>query len=111
MLLETDGKQVFLVKEINTGKQVAIIKEHHCMFYKSKLLYSNGAVICEIYNYLDEFQEDYNELEVFECEGHTIEVQVVDGIAEITIDIPQGETVVIRTINENMTNGEVTIYG
>jgi len=107
------GNEVLETVEMNTGKQIVLIKQHYCLYLKSILVHDadNANVTARIYNYLNEPQIDFNDIIKFECDGVLIEIQATNGVAEITVEVLVGESVIIRTVNENMGNGEVVING
>lgn len=111
MKLEIQGNQVLQVEEVKTAKQIAIVKKHYDMVYHTVLSYdeTNQKVKAEVYDYQNNFVEDFNDTIIFEFEGEQVEVQAVNGIAEIDFIIEVPETYTIKTANQNLRNGEVTI--
>ncbi len=80
-----------------------------------KLSVNDTTITATMYNYLNELQENFQGDITFEIdvdgEKDTVEVQAVNGVATLEVDIETDERVVIRTINEEVTNDEVTING
>lgn len=110
-MYEVVGDEVFRVTEISTSLQNAVVKEFHDYFFKVKLTYASEKkeVIASVFNYLDEPQTDFEELIIFEYDGHTIEAKAVKGTATITFEATVSGNHVIKTVNPRMRNGEVTI--
>ncbi len=102
---------VFTKKEIKTSTQTAIIKSmlNHGHVYNIVLLYSNNKVYAEYRNYLNELQTDFAGNIIFDLEGEQITVQAVNGIAEIDFTSTFPGQYIVKTVNENISNGSVII--
>jgi hypothetical protein len=109
MELILSGDEVLSLEEVKTQNQTAIIKKHYCFYKKLVLQIDDKKLLCKVYNYLDEFQEDNNDIIYFNCGGEVIEKQAENGIAELELDIQTNDLIVIKTANKNMDNSEVKI--
>ncbi|EKN67510.1 hypothetical protein P9E76_01405 [Schinkia azotoformans] len=94
--------------EIKTDAQIAMIKKFYDWKYHTELKYKKAKIIAEVYDYLDNFVEDYNGDIIFEYEDNQITVQAVNGVAEIDFVADEGLECTVRTVIPNFRNGEVT---
>ena len=105
---ELETGEIFVKYEVKTDTQTAIVDELYDMKYHTKLHYDNSKVKAEVYDYLDNFVEDYNGDIIFEYEGNQITVQAVNGVAEIDFVADEGLECTVCTVIPNFRNGEVT---
>lgn len=77
--------------------------------HKTELAFNNGKVIASIYNYLDEIQTDYTDPITFDYDGSQITAIPVNGVSSIDFTSTVTGEHVVKTVNPNMRNGEVTI--
>ncbi len=76
--------------------------------FKTVLTYSNNKVKAEYYNYLNELQ-DYNSDIIFDLEGEQITIQAINGTAEIDFTSTFPGQYIVKTVNQDISNGSVII--
>ena len=96
---------VLIVKEIKTNTQTAVEKTFHDYFYHTKIEKQEGNVIIKMYNYLDEFQEDYSSEVVVSINGEKFTDYITNGLLELELDIQATGKYIIKTENDNIRNG------
>lgn len=96
--------------EVKTSVQAAIITTCLGNAYKTALSYADGMITAKYLDYENNLV-DYNGEIIFEFEGEQQSVQAVNGIATLPFEVVDAGTYVVRTVNENVDNGEVTING
>ncbi|MEC1716590.1 hypothetical protein [Schinkia azotoformans] len=102
--IELDSGQVLIKEVFETYTE----EKHYDMKYHTKLRYENSKVKAEVFDYLDNFIEDFNNDVIFEYEGNQITVQAINGIAEIDFIADEGLECTVKTVNEKFRNGEAT---
>lgn len=105
-----DGFHLYEREEIKTESQVATIIKYVDLAYKIILNYDDiGKTIKAFYLDYENNPIDYNGEITFEFEGEQQTVQAVNGVAEIPFVVVDSGTYVVRTVNPDIENGEVTI--
>ncbi|ABR48588.1 hypothetical protein Amet_2434 [Alkaliphilus metalliredigens QYMF] len=69
----------------------------------------NNLIIIKAYNYLNEFQTEYEGEILIDIGGTTLTEQMTSGIITFEFENTTGEQVTIQTINENLRNGVLLI--
>lgn len=103
-----DG-HVFESKEVKTATQIATVTTYLCPQFKTALTYVLGKVTAEYQDYSGSKQITYDGEIIFEFEGEQQIVHAVAGMAEIPFVAVDAGTYVVRTVNPDIANGEVTI--
>lgn len=104
-------EHVFLREVFNTTMQKGVIVEtNQGLAYKTELTYIDGVVTAKYLDY-ENNPVDYNGDIIFEFEGEQQAVQAVNGVAEIPFNVVDAGTYVVKTVNADVDNGEVTING
>lgn len=103
-----DGIYVYNKEEVQTKTQVALVTTYVGLAYKTVLEYLSDKVTAR---YIDHegTPVDYNGKIIFEFEGEQQAVQAVNGVAEIPFVVVDPGTYIVRTVNPDVENGEVTI--
>lgn len=105
-----EGRHVYNKEEIQTKTQVAMVTTYVCPAYQTVLGFDEaGGVVRARYLDYEDNPVDYNGTITFEFEGEQLVVQAVNGVAEIPFVMVDAGTYVVRTVNPDITNGEVTI--
>jgi hypothetical protein len=115
-----DGNEVLTVETVQTSTQTATVKKHYDMVINIKLSVSKDTILADgvdfatvtakIYNYENLYQVSDQRIILFNIDGSVIEVPAVDGQASIDIDSSVSGEINIKTVNENVRNGEVVIH-
>lgn len=105
-----DGMHVYNREEIQTQSQVATITTYVCPAYQTILGYNEVDQVVRA-SYIDYSGNpvDYNGEIIFEFAGEQQVVQAVNGLVEIPFEVVDAGVYVVRTVNPDVTNGEVTI--
>lgn len=96
---------VYTESTVRSGAVVRVPIDH---LYRTELSYLSGVVTAEYRDYENNLI-DYNEDITFECEGETYTTQAINGVATMEIVVDTGLSVVVRTTNVGIRNGEVTV--
>ena len=105
-----DGMHVYNKEQVQTKTQVAMVTTYLCPAYQTVLGFDEaGGVVRASYLDYEGNPVDYNSTITFEFEGEQLVVQAVNGVAEIPFFVVDAGTYVVRTVNPDITNGEVTI--
>jgi len=105
------GMYVYDNHAVVTSNQTANVEEQIGVAFKIELSYSNSKVTAVYKNYLNEVETDFNGEIMFEFAGEKLSVLAVNGIAEIDFTITDSGTYIVKTVNPEVENGEVTING
>lgn len=101
--------QVFTREEVATEKQTAEIFNFFSMILNTKIEKRNDKIIIKMFNYLDEFQEDYTGEIKFKVGEEEFTDVMKNGILEFEFVNETGKPVTIETLNENIRNGVLVI--
>ena len=105
-----DGSRVYNQQSIDTGKQTAIVITDVGPAYQTVLGFDEaGGFVRARYLDYEGNPVDYNGEIIFEFEGEQHAVQAVNGVAEIPFEVVDAGTYVVKTVNADIQNGEVTI--
>ncbi|WP_025027753.1 hypothetical protein [Caldalkalibacillus mannanilyticus] len=94
---------IYRVRQTNSSS----IVEFYDMDKHISLSYANGQVTARVYDYLGNPVPAFSDPIKFEFERQTVEATPSDGVATINFEAESG-TYTVRTVNENIRNGEVT---
>lgn len=103
-----DGMHVYNKEKVQTKAQVAMVTTYVGLAYKTVLEYFADKVTARYLDY-EGNPVDYNGEIIFEFEGEQQTAQAVNGVAEIPFEVVNSGTYVVRTVNPDIENGEVTI--
>lgn len=100
-----DGRSLYDERQIAN----AVVRDRIGNAYKIVLSYDNG-VICALYLDYENNQVNYNGEILFDFDGEQQTIQAVNGVAEIQFEVVDAGAYVVKTVNADVDNGEVTIY-
>lgn len=103
-----DSMHVYNREDIQTKTQLATVTTYVGLAYKTVLEYLSNKVIARYLDY-ENNPVDFNGEIIFEFEGEQQAVQAVNGVAEIPFVVVDPGIYVVRTVNPDVENGEVTI--
>lgn len=100
------------VYQTETLESGAVIKKFYDMLLHTELSYDavSQTVIATIYDYQNVQQSTYANQITFDYDGQQITVPATNGQAGITFTSTVAGDHVIRTVNADMRNGEVTLH-
>lgn len=97
--------QVLKVEEING----CVIKSHFDMVYHIVLEYVGGQVKATVCDYQDSLQGTFTDVITFDYDGSQVTSTPVNGVATIDFTSTVPGDHVVKTVNPNVRNGEVSI--
>lgn len=105
-----EGMHVYNKEEVRTQTQVAMVTTYVCPAYQTVLEFDEaGGFVRARYLDYEGNLVDYNGEITFEFEGEQQSAQAVNGVAEIPFFVVDPGSYVVRTVNPDIANGEVTI--